>query len=73
VVYTIIVQRSSFYSGLYNKRGRGYRFFISKCVRGEICNDMCVWKWSYEWCDIFVPIFIGEGNNRDIIRVIGSS
>jgi hypothetical protein len=70
VVCTINVQHSSFYSGLCNKRGWGYGFFISECVRGEICNDMRIWKWPYEWCDIFIPIFIGEGNNRDIIRVI---
>jgi hypothetical protein len=49
--------------------GWGYRSFIKDCVRGKICNDMCVWEWSKQRRCIIVPFIIGKGDDRDIIGV----
>ena len=48
-------------------------FFICDRIREEIGNDMCIWEWSDQGCDIVIPFVIGKCDDRDVIWVSGRS
>ena len=46
VVYTVSMQSCSFCTRFYIEIGWDCGFFIGERIRGEVGNDMCVWKRS---------------------------
>jgi hypothetical protein len=55
------------------KVGWNCGFFVGDRIRGEMGNDMDVWEWSNQRCNIIIPFVIGKCDYRDIIWVSGRS